>query len=192
MGRLQAPALCMHDIDALRTWNWNNSITMDQANNLVEQGYKELRAIARNYKQNLPNLFQKPYDTNHFHFRHTNTERTRSSYRAFVNELFGKSAHKKINAETPTNRPDVLLKGYANCALWRNQKKKLKQSDSEAKKFEKTNTYQKLISDVNTRLGFNGTLEAKMIKDIYGMCRYESAWRTDKASVWCSVRKLNL
>lgn len=177
-----------------KNWKWNYNISEYQANYLVTQGYKELSAIAHNYKHYLPNLFQKSYNINHFHFRHTNTERTRSSFRAFVNELFGESAHKEIDAEMPKNRPDVLLKGYANCPLWRDQKKKLKQSDSEARKFENSNVFQRLITDVDSRLGFNGTLQAKDIKDIYNICRYQLAWQGDQASVWCSVREycLNL
>lgn len=184
---MERSPLCLEDLNLLRNWKWNYSITEDQANDLVAQGFKELSAIAYNYKRYLPSLFGKPYDIKHFHFRHTNTERTRSSFRAFVNELFGDSAHTEIVAEAPINHHDVLLKGYANCPLWREQKKKLKRSDSEARKFEHSKAFQKLIRDIDSRLGFNGTLEVKQIKDIYDMCRYEQAWQTNRTSAWCSV-----
>lgn len=188
MVRQRKTPMCLEDLNMFRNWKWNYSITENHANYLVTQGYKELGGIAHNYKKYLPSLFNKPYDANHFHFRHTNTERTRSSFRAFVDELFGKSGHKQIDAETPVDHPDVLLKGYANCALWRDQKKKLKRPDSEVRKFENSKVFQKLIAEVNSKFGFNGTLQAKEIKDIYDVCRYEQAWQTNQTSVWCSVR----
>lgn len=181
--------LCQNDWEMFKQWTWNNSITADQANYLVEQGYKELAGIAHNFRRYLPNLFGARFDEADFHFRHTDTERTRSSFRAFVNGLFGDNAHKQIDAEQPRSRPDYLLKAYANCGMWREQKMKLKQSNSEVNKFQNAAVFQKFIADVNSRLGFNGTLTAKQIKDIYDMCRYEQAWQTDKASVWCSVSR---
>lgn len=185
---LENPPLCQEDWKLFKYWKWNYSITEDQGNVLVEQGYKELAAIAHNFKRHLPNLFTQPYDTRKFHFQHTNTERTFSSFRAFVDELFGDGTHQKINARSPSNRPDLLLKGYANCPLWIEQKKKLKKPDSEVRKFENSPAFKKMIDDMNSRFGFNGTLQLQAIKNIYDMCRYEQAWHTDKTSIWCSVR----
>lgn len=176
----------------LKQWKWNSSITAEQANYLVKQGYNELAAIAHNFRTYLPNLFESPYDENKFHFRHTDTERTRSSFRAFVNELFGENKHEHIDAEPPRSRPDHLLKAYANCGLWRDQKKQLKQSTSEVHKFQNSSTFQRFIADVDSRFGFNGTLSVKRVKDIYDICRYEQAWQTDKASVWCAVSKISV
>lgn len=178
--------VCREDWKMLKQWQWNKSITEDQAHDLVVQGEKELSSIARNFKRYFPNLFEGPFHPKKFHFRHTNTERTRSSFRAFANSLFGKNAHKKIDAETPMNRPDFLLRAYANCPLWREQKKQLK-LNSEIIKFEQSNVFLKLISDVNARLGFNGSLPLNKIMDVYDICRYEQAWQTNQASAWCSV-----
>ncbi|XP_031618131.1 multiple inositol polyphosphate phosphatase 1-like [Contarinia nasturtii] len=179
--------LCQEDWKLLKSWKWNNSITENQGNNLVTQGFNELRTIAHNFKQNIPNLFSPPYDISTFHFRHTNTERTHSSFGAFFDGIFGDNTHKMINARSPSNRPDLLLKAYANCPLWIEQKKKLKQSDSEVKKFENSMVFKKMIEDIDSRLGFDGTLQMRSVKDIYDMCRYEQAWQTDKASSWCSL-----
>lgn len=153
----------------------------------MPQGYIELSSIARNYRQYFPTLFDSDYDAEQFHFRHTDTERTRSSFIAFFNELFGKNAHEQINAVSPLDRPDLLLKAYANCHRWIEQKKQLKHSESELSKFENSEKFQQLIRDVDVRLGFNGTLTAKRVRDIFNLCRYEQAWHTRKGSVWCSV-----
>lgn len=182
--------MCHTDLNEFKIWNWNHSITENQANNLVAQGYKELSSIAHNYGKYFPNLFNGPYDDTNFHFRHTSTERTRSSFRAFVNELFGENAHQNIkNAESPKNQPDLLLKAYKNCPLWREQKKLLKQSNSEITRFENSVIFSKLIEEIKLRFGFDGILQKEQIKDIYDICRYEQAWHINKTSIWCSVSK---
>lgn len=179
--------LCLHDLEMLKQWKWNDSISLDEANYLVPQGYKELKSIAHNFKKYFPNLFENTYSANKFHFRHTNSERTRSSFRAFFDEIFGKMAHKQIDAVSPLHQNDLLLKAYANCKLWVEQKKRLKHSDSELSKFEKSKVFQQMIITIDQRFGFNGTLDAKTVKDIYNLCRYEEAWQTKKSSAWCSV-----
>lgn len=188
MGR--AP-LCAEDWEMLKNWKWNNSIEESQANDLVSQGYKELTSIATNFQKYFPNLFESLYTVNNYHFRHTNTERTRASFRAFADALFGEKSYEKIDAEAPPNHPDLLLKAYANCRLWKEQKTLLKQTNSEAIKFQNSDVYQKLVADINARFGFNGTLSADKIRDIFDMCRYQQAWQTNKASVWCSVSEFS-
>lgn len=153
----------------------------------MPQGYAELSGIARNYRQYLPTLFDGTYDAEQFHFRHTDTERTRSSFAAFFNELFGTNAHEEINAVSSPNHPDLLLKAYAHCHLWTQQKKQLKHSESELSKFENSDQFRAVISEVSQRLGFDDRLSAQRVKDIYNLCRYEQAWNTHKGSVWCSV-----
>lgn len=171
----------------LKQWKWNHSISLSEANYLMPQGFKELQSIGRNFKNYFPTLFESPYDVKRFHFRHTNSERTRSSFIAFFDGIFGEKAHKQIDAVSPLNEADLLLKAYANCKLWVDQKKRLKHPDSELSKFEKSAVFQKLVSDINERFGFKGTLDAKTVKDIYNLCRYEEAWQLNKASAWCSV-----
>lgn len=187
-AKLKKSPLCSEDLKQLKQWKWNHSIPLTHANYLMPQGYIELSSIAQNFRQYLPTLFDGVYDAQQYHFRHTDTERTRSSFMAFFNELFGKNAHEQIDAVSPRNRPDILLKAYANCHLWTEQKKQLKRSESEMSKFENSNRFQQLISDVNQRLGFNGSLTIKHVRDIFNLCRYEQAWHTYKGSVWCSVR----
>lgn len=185
---MKRPPLCSEDLKLLKDWKWNHSIPMNHANFLMPQGYTELSTIARNFRRYFPTLFDRAYDAEHFHFRHTDTQRTRHSFIAFFNELFGEDAHKQINAVSPLDRPDLLLKAYSNCHLWREQKNRLKHSESELSKFENTSQFRQFVSSMNDRLGFNGTLTSQRVRDIFNLCRYEQAWQTDKGSVWCSVR----
>lgn len=78
-----------------------------------DQGQNELRSIAQSYKKEFPELFDVPYDRLKFHFQHTEAERTRDSFYAFVDEIFGENAHTKINAE-PTEATQALLKVCLN------------------------------------------------------------------------------
>lgn len=190
IAKLNESPLCSDDLRRLKQWKWNHSIPLDHANYLMPQGFIELGSIARNFRQYLPALFDGSYDAKQFHFRHTNTERTRSSFVAFFNELFGKNAHEQINAVSPIDQPDLLLKAYANCHLWTEQKKRLKNSESESHKFEASEQFRRFIAAVDRRFGFNGTLTAKRIKDIFDLCRYEQAWQPRKGSIWCSVRTI--
>lgn len=189
---MKTKPLCQEDWEALKNWRWNHSITESQANDLVAQGYLEHKSIAHNFKKYFPNLFDGPYDARNFHFRFTNTQRTRASFQAFVNELFGKNAHQEINAEPSTNHPDLMLKAYSNCSPWKAQKKQLKYSTSEVMKFQQTEIFVKLVADVNARLNFNGTLHSKSIQDISELCQYEQAWHVNSPSIWCSVSKISL
>lgn len=187
VAKLKKPSLCLEDLKQFEQWKWNHSISLNHGNFLMPQGYIELSSIARNFRRHFPTLFDAVYDAEHFHFRHTDTERTRSSFIAFFNELFGKNAHENINAVSPPDRPDLLLKAYANCHLWTKQKKQLLHSESELSKFENSEQFRQFIADINLRLGFNGTLTPKRVKNIFDLCRYEQAWQTHKGSIWCSV-----
>lgn len=181
--------LCEEDWKWFKSWKWNHSISESQANYLVPQGYKELRAIAHNFKVYFPKLFANSYDKKRFRFRHTDTERTRSSFIAFFDQLFGNQAHQQINAVSPMNQPDHLLKAYALCKLWTDQKKQLKNSNAEITKFEFSKRFIQIVADIDSRLGFNGTMEPKRVKEIFNLCRYEQAWEPNKASIWCSVKE---
>lgn len=110
LEKLSAKPLCADDLEMLKQWKWNYSITADQSFGLVTEGFVELRQIGERFKQNFPNLFIDKYDPKRFHFRHTDTERTRSSFRSFAAGIFDENAHGTISAKPPTKLPDLLLK----------------------------------------------------------------------------------
>lgn len=70
-----------------------------------------MESIARNYRLRFPHVLQQSYDPNYYYFRHTDRTRTRDSFRAFVNGLFGDEfEYKQIEANPPSKQPDLLLK----------------------------------------------------------------------------------
>lgn len=73
------------------------------------QGQDEIRSIANSYLNQFPELFDVPYDPVKFNFQHSDAERTRDSFNAFVDEIFGTNAHTQISAE-PTRATQALLK----------------------------------------------------------------------------------
>lgn len=74
------------------------------------------------------------------------------------------------------------------CAAWKKNSENNNNVDSEVFKFEESQEYQKMLTDVSTRLGYKFPLSAKQIKNIFDMCRYEQAWYLDRPSAWCAVR----
>lgn len=76
---------------------------------LCLQGQEEIRSIANSFLNQFPELFDVPYDPVKFNFQHSDAERTRDSFVAFVDEIFGNNAHTQISAE-PTRATQALLK----------------------------------------------------------------------------------
>lgn len=72
------------------------------------QGQEEIRLIARSIKHHFPELFDDVYSPITYNFQHTDSDASRSSFNAFVDELFGHNAHLKIDAE-PTEESEKLL-----------------------------------------------------------------------------------
>lgn len=73
------------------------------------QGQEEIRSIANSYMNQFPELFGVPYDPVKFNFQHSDADRTRDSFNAFVDEIFGDNVHTQISAE-PTAATQALLK----------------------------------------------------------------------------------
>ncbi|XP_058987574.1 multiple inositol polyphosphate phosphatase 1 [Musca domestica] len=174
--------LCMEDLIALKMWKWNTSITDDMENYLTSQGYEDLRGTAKTYQKYFPEVLIKEYDHEHFMFRHTDTQRTTESFKAFTEGLFG--ANSGAVAEDIPEK-DLLLRPYDYCTSWSSQN--YKNAGSESDKFRNMALWNKTLADVSARLGFKYTLDASDIELMYDMCRYEQAWQVDRTSVWCAA-----
>lgn len=83
----------------------------------------------------------------------------------------------------------LTLKLYKTCDYFVEQQEKLRESNSEKKKFEHSKTIIKVIKQVSKRLGFTDEeeLSEKQIMNMFDMCRYEQAWDPNATSIWCSV-----
>lgn len=140
--------------------------------------------MAIHYQRIFPGILENVYDQQKFQFRHTNTQRTEASFKAFVEGLFGENAYRYVKVPQPTSN-DTLLRPYDFCPTW--SKVSTKSADSERMKFEKSQIFTQLISDVSMRLGFKYPLKLEQINDIFEMCRYDQAWKLDVPSPWCTV-----
>ncbi|XP_061390658.1 multiple inositol polyphosphate phosphatase 1 [Musca vetustissima] len=174
--------LCQEDLIALKMWKWNASITPDMENYLTSQGYEDLRGTAKTYQKYFPEVLIKEYDSEHYLFRHTDTQRTTESFKAFTEGLFGANSG-AVAQDIPEK--DVLLRPYDYCTSWSAQN--FKGDGSESAKFRNTALWNQTMADISARLGFKYTLEVSDIELMYDMCRYEQAWQVDRTSVWCAA-----
>lgn len=148
------------------------------------KGWNDMKFLAIHYQRVFPNILENIYDQQKFQFRYTQTQRTEASFKAFVEGLFGENAHRYVKVQqTPAN--DTLLRPYKNCPAW--NKQTAKADGSERKKFEQSQIFTQLVSDVSMRLGFKFPLKIEQIEDIFDMCRYDLAWKLDVPSPWCTV-----
>lgn len=181
-------ALCEADLKLLRDWRWDSNITTDKAEYLTLQGWNDLKGIAQYYKTQFPTLLGAAYSAEKFYFRHTDTQRTQASFKAFVDGLWGDGAYKNIpSAAIPS--VDTLLRPHDHCSKWADQEAALEKSSSELSKFEESTTYLQMVADVSTKAGYSSALKANRIKWMFEMCFYDVAWELGRNSPWCSVSK---
>lgn len=183
-------ALCPDDLYQLQNWKWNASITPDHAEDLTLQGYEDLFYLAKNYQRIFPNIYPTTYNEQDFLFRYTDTDRTRDSYVAYIDGLFGRGSENYVKDQKPIGN-DTLLKPYTYCPLWIQYNKGIdnpkNNTDSESYRFEHSLVMKSTIEEVSQRLGFKYTLEAEVVSTMYDMCRFEQAWFVSKPSVWCAA-----
>ncbi|KAF7285493.1 hypothetical protein GWI33_010591 [Rhynchophorus ferrugineus] len=176
--------LCFDDYNLLRRWRWNDSITIDNAASLTQQGINELRLLARRYRSKFPQLFNQPYDQQSYYFQYTESDRTHDSYQSYIEGLFNHDYY-QVHANTVGN--DLLLKPYKNCKEWQEKVANNPDSDLEYRTFLESKEYEDMAKQISRRLGFRYTLNSSLIQDIYDMCRFDKAWQVEQPSAWCTA-----
>ncbi|XP_037908687.1 multiple inositol polyphosphate phosphatase 1-like [Hermetia illucens] len=179
-------ALCVEDIQLLKSWFFDKNITRDHHDYLTVQGWNDLKYLAKNYQRIFPEVLTPLYSTEKFYFRHTSSQRTQASAQAFVDGLFGENFHRSVHFPQPPNN-DTLLTPYSSCSIWNEQDNKNGEPGTELFKFKTSALLNQTISDISTRLGFQYPLEYKQIKLMWDMCRLEQAWYLDRPSPWCAA-----
>ncbi|KAJ9582182.1 hypothetical protein L9F63_003469 [Diploptera punctata] len=177
--------LCEEDLEKLKRWSL--SVFPAQADNLANQGYDDMKFMARRFKSQFPTLLNKPYQDDLYVFRSTDKQRTKTSAKAFAEGLFGNDAD-KVHVQTYPN--DTLLKAYLNgrwCQRWKDLVDNNNDTFREKSLFEMGPQMQNLIQNVSQRLGFNYRLTYRQINDMYDMCRFDKAWNIRDISPWCAV-----
>lgn len=106
--------MCRHDFEAIRDWTRPTNFNIENASLTTEAGVVAMQNIARRYQQHFPDILTDTYSPNRFHFRHTITERTNTSIRAFASGLFGEAGSQNIVYEdVPEN--DWFLRPFDFC-----------------------------------------------------------------------------
>lgn len=146
----------------------------------TSQGWDETKALANEFGQLLPNLFDTIYDRRNITFRYTMTERIISSFKAFAEALYGEHAYEYI--EQPSHELlDTLINGYLKCDL------RQLGPDPEDAKFKRSTIFTQLVADVSSRLGLNRPLTAEEVLNMHMACRFEQSWHINDSSAWCVV-----
>ncbi|KAJ8943260.1 hypothetical protein NQ318_017277 [Aromia moschata] len=174
--------LCREDYDIFRRWRWNDTVTPDKENTLTNQGVEDMKLLARRFKSKYPQLLQQSYDERSYYFQYSNSDRTQSSYQAYIEGLFGSDAF-RVHANTMND--DRVIRPYDNCKTWEQNMGENPSTRNEYMRFIERPEYKKMERDVFRRLGFRYNLNDTVIKDIYDMCRYEKAWNVQQRSPWC-------
>ncbi|XP_053687588.1 multiple inositol polyphosphate phosphatase 1-like [Sabethes cyaneus] len=186
LSKVDSHTICPSYLKRLETWQWNSSITLDRESYLTEQGWNDLKSLAKRMKKRFPKIFSKRYSQANYLFRHTNTQRTEASFKAFIEGLFGPDADGSIKAECEPNE-DTLLKPYDSCPAYQHNENRIKKTDSELNRFLRSRVYLQTVSDISTQLGFASNLSSSQIEAMWDACRYEQAWQPRQSSPWCGV-----
>lgn len=156
----------------------------------TEAGVVAMQNIARRFQQVFPDILTEAYTVNRFHFRHTESERTNTSIRAFATGLFGDAGSQNVVYEDVPER-DWLLRPFDFCPEFRAE---VENWDAQREAFRQGPEFQELLGNVNRKLGFHGPnpLSFDTIYVMWEWCRYEtgstfefSNSETGEDSVWC-------
>lgn len=180
--------LCIGDLALLAGWKWDANITVEKDGYLTVQGWNDLKGIGQYFKAQFPSLF-KEYSEENYHFRFTDSQRTKASWQGFVDGILGENAHEKIPTP-PTAEVDTLLRAYEHCPLYEDQEDALDEPDSELSKFMDGPLFTQLVETVSIKGGFSNPLPTNVVEWMFDMCTFEKSWDLDKKSPWCAVSHL--
>ncbi|EAT36389.1 AAEL011510-PA [Aedes aegypti] len=184
--RFKREHLCPEDVGLLRNWQWDRNITVAYESVLTDQGWDDLKLLAMREKDRFFEILSGPYDEQRYLFKHTNSQRTEASFKAFVEGLFGNELYDSIPTK-PDSSDDVLLKPYDFCPAYDANEDKISEPDSELSKFLRSPLYINTLADISTRLGFRQSLSSEQVEAMWNACRFEQAWNLQLPSPWCSV-----
>lgn len=183
--------LCRPDFEAIRDWTRPTNFNMPNASMATEAGVEAMQNIARRFQQVMPDVLTPTYDPARFHFRHSWSERTNTSIRAFATGLFGAAGAQNVVYEDVPER-DWFLRPFDFCPAF---------DDATANWFAPREAFRRgpeideMLVDINRKLGFVGSAQLSFdrIFTMWEWCRYElsstfefSDSETGEDSVWCA------
>ncbi|KAL3272404.1 hypothetical protein HHI36_013880 [Cryptolaemus montrouzieri] len=177
--------LCREDLDLLKRWNWNESLSENKEKVLTSQGIEDAKYLARRFRSKYSSILNQPYRENYYNFQYdTSDYKTHDTYQAYIEGIFDMNKSFMVHANVDVNER-ILPPGY--CKTWSREVENNNDTYREYERFKMKQDYLQLVRDVFRRLGFRYTLNEAIIRDMYDMCRYEKAWYLYQRSPWCSV-----
>ncbi len=186
-------ALCRQDFEAIRDWTRQANFTIENANLASEAGVFVMNAIARRYQETFPQLLTETYSPDRFLFRHTWSERTNTSIRAFASGLFGESgAQNVIYEDVPDN--DWFLRPFDFCPDFDEEVEGWNPSQRLA--FRDGPEFVEMLEEINRKLGFRGSNQLSLgtVLQVWNWCTFETSStfefsnsETGGDSPWCAA-----
>ncbi|KAG4070941.1 hypothetical protein HA402_001378 [Bradysia odoriphaga] len=182
-------SLCRHDFEAIRDWTRPSNFNIENASLATAAGVETMQRIARRYQESFPDILTEDYSRSRFHFRHTETERTNTSIRAFATGLFGEASQNVVYEDVPEN--DWFLRPFDFCPEFSEQVSYL----AEREAFRVGPEFEEMMEQVNRKLGFHGPnqLSVETVLLMWDWCRYETASTfefshsaTGDNATWCA------
>lgn len=180
------------DFDAIRTWTRPPYFNIGFASLTTPAGILAVQDIARRYQVQFPDILNGTYSRDRFLFRHTWTERTTSSIRAFATGLFGvEDAQNVVYEDVPA--VDWFMRPFDFCPLFDQEHGWV---SAERQAFLEGPEIQEMLEQVSDKLGFVGSnqLSFTQIFTIWDWCRFETAYTFEFSnspvggnSTWCAA-----
>jgi len=152
-------------------------------------GIVAMQRIARRLQERFPDILTEAYTPSRFHFRHTNTERTNTSIRAFATGIFGEASQNVVYEDVPEN--DWFLRPFDFCPEFSEEVS----NPAEREAFRRGPEFEEMMEQVNRKLGFHGSnqLSVESVLTMWDWCRYETASTFEFSSsptgdnaTWCA------
>ncbi|KAL3274093.1 hypothetical protein HHI36_015509 [Cryptolaemus montrouzieri] len=181
----------LHNSDLIALQHWENKLKKKDQKKLTREGENEMIDIAERMQSRFPMLLSNIYSNTSYKFKHTDSQRTRKSAYYFSIGLFGKQIAKSVWYPEPSKK-DPILRFYKLCSKWKKDVKENPESLLHRKEFEISPLMIKTIQEVNQRLKLSlNKLNFDDIYLMYSTCSYETAWKMNQKSPWCSAFSLN-
>ncbi|XP_037039604.1 multiple inositol polyphosphate phosphatase 1-like isoform X1 [Bradysia coprophila] len=174
--------LCEDDANTLKEWQFDSNL-LYPSGGLSLYGIEEMKNIAQRLKNTFRTLF---LNSNSTLFRHSPSERTRQSAKAFAEGLYGSYA--EVTFTNSGSEPDMLLQSFENCATWKYTLQPLAIMDAD--NFTIGQEFVNLEEHVNKKLGFTTGLKRLNRLDILALvlhCMYEQILNRTQNSPFCAA-----
>lgn len=125
-----------------------------QSEALTSTGKEELLVLARRFRGRFAGFFdtQPVFNEDDYQFRHVgNNMASMASARSFSRGIFPRQGEVRLTEAPPNDR---LVHFYDNCTLWKVNVDQNSESEKESIAYRASGTFQKTLTDVTKRLGF--------------------------------------